>query len=75
MAPAGCWSWHAIHELILQNMIISYNNLYQIMLAIPHHMLLQKQVRRPLLCCCMFYVALGATKKNRSTYEKATTVI
>ena len=41
------------------NMIISYIKIYFIMsLAISYHIhTLQKQVRRPLICCCMLYVA------------------
>ena len=39
----------------LQNMIISYNKIQHHALTISHHnMPLQKQVRRPLLCCCKF---------------------
>ena len=36
---------------------------------------LQKQVRRPLLCCCMFYVAATGLSKNRSYLRIKTTTI
>ena len=43
---------------LLQNMIISYINIYHIYLDhITSQHTLQKQVRRPLLCCCKFYMA------------------
>ena len=58
---------------LLQNMIISYNNLYHIMLDhITSQQALRKQVRRPLLCCCKFYVA---SSKNRSYLRIKTTTI
>ena len=36
---------------------------------------LQKQVRRPLLCCCKFYVAATGLSKNRSYLRIKTTTI
>lgn len=50
----------------LQNMIISYNNVSSHhVLTISHHKhTLQKQVRRPLLCCCKFYVAATGLKNR-----------
>ena len=36
---------------------------------------LQKQVRRPLLCCCKFYVAATGFSKNRSYLRIKTTTI
>ena len=36
---------------------------------------LQKQVRRPLLCCCMFYVAATGLSKNQSYLCIKTTMI
>ena len=36
---------------------------------------LQKQVRRPLLCCCKFYVAGTGRSKNRSYLHIKTTMI
>ena len=36
---------------------------------------LQKQVRRPLLCCCNFYVAATGFSKNRSYLRIKTTTI
>ena len=36
---------------------------------------LQKQVRRPLLCCCKFYVAATASSKNRYYLRIKTTTI
>ena len=36
---------------------------------------LQKQVRRPLLCCCMFYVAATGLSKNQSHLRIITTTI
>ena len=36
---------------------------------------LQKQVRRPLLCCCKFYVAATGLSKNQSYLHNKTTTI
>ena len=36
---------------------------------------MQKQVRRPLLCCCKFYVAAMGLSKNRSYLRIKTTTI
>ena len=36
---------------------------------------LQKQVRRPLLCCCKFYVAATGLSKNQSHLRIKTTMI
>ena len=45
-------------------------------LTISHHnMPLQKQVRRPLLCCCKFYVAATGLSKNQSYLRIKTTTI
>ena len=56
MAPAGCRTHRHASRERLQNMIIAYIITNHI-LAIPYHKTLQKQVRRPLLCLCNFYVA------------------
>ena len=59
MAPAGC----RIHRHASRYQLLQHDHLihqiYLIMsLAISYHIhTLQKQVRRPLICCCMFYVA------------------
>ena len=72
MAPAGCRTHrHASREPIT-NMIISYIHIYHITFGhiISHHTL-QKQVRRPLLCCCKFYVAaMGSLARTVLTYAK-----
>src|SRR5215216_5699094 len=55
----------------LQNMIISYNNVYHIMsYHITSQYTLQKQVRCPLLCCCKFYVAATGLEEPILTYAK-----
>ena len=59
----------------LQNMIISYNNVYHIIDHITSQHTLQKQVRRPLLCCCKFYVAATGLSKNQSYLRIKTTTI
>ena len=60
----------------LQNMIISYNKLYHIM-SWPYHITTcpEKQVRRPLLCCCKFYVAAMGLARTVLTYASKTTMI
>ena len=42
---------------------------------ITSHHALQKQVRRPLLCCCKFYVAATGLSKNQSYLRIKTTMI
>ena len=68
MAPAGCRIHrHASHDNLYKTRSSHKSN-------ISHHVFghiigqdtLQKQVRRPLLCCCMFYVAAMGTSKNGS---------
>ena len=62
---------------MLQNMIISYNKLY-ISSRLDHitsQQALQKQVRRPLLCCCKFYVAATGWARTVLTYASKTTTI
>src|SRR3954464_4544258 len=58
----------------LQNMIISYN-LASCLDHITSQHALQKQVRRPLLCCCKFYVATTGLSKNSSYLRIKTTTI
>ena len=63
MAPAGCHTHrHASRYSYYKNMINLIHHIYiihHIILAISHHIYhtLQKQVRRPLIVVCMFYVA------------------
>ena len=42
---------------------------------ITSHQSLQKQVRRPLLCCCKFYVAATGLARTVLTYAYKTTMI
>jgi hypothetical protein len=72
MAPAGCRTHrHASRELITKHDHLIHHIYSNHILAIPHHMPLQNKVRRPLLCCCKFYVAsTGNALRSNLTYEK-----
>src|SRR5215216_3667987 len=53
------------HDHLIQQLISHH------VLTISHHKhTLQKQVRRPLLCCCKFYVAAMGLKELILTYTK-----
>jgi hypothetical protein len=71
MAPAGCRTHrHASCEPITI-MIISYIHIYHITFGhiISQHTL-QKQVRRPLLCCKFYVAAMGWLARTVLTYAK-----
>ena len=61
MAPAGCHTHrHASRDSYYKNMINLIHHIYHSSHPSGHitsQHALQKQVRRPLLCCCKFYVA------------------
>ena len=61
MAPAGCHTHrHASRDSYYKNMINLIHHIYSSHSSWPYHITkhtLQKQVRRPLIVVCMFYVA------------------
>ena len=65
---------------VANNSVTKHDHLIQSNLAscldhITSQHALQKQVRRPLLCCCMFYVAAMGFSKNQSYLRIKTTTI
>ena len=70
MAPVGCRSIDVQVDIELLQHDHLIHPIYHIMsLTISHHMhTLQKQLRRPLICCCMFYVAATGFARIVLTY-------
>src|SRR3954470_11478588 len=65
---------------VADNSVTKHDHLIQLNIAscldhITSQHALQKQVRRPLLCCCKFYVAATGLSKNSSYLRIKTTTI
>ena len=65
---------------VADNLVTKHDHLIQQNIAscldhITSQHALQKQVRRPLLCCCKFYVAATGLSKNQSYLRIKTTTI
>ena len=61
---------------VLQNMVISYNNLYNHVLTISHHNMPCKNKLDVLyFVCCKFYVAATGLARTNLTYTSKTTTI